>query len=121
MKKNLRTLVDGLGKWKFYLIRGHSQWFALALTLVNFTVIFYKLLVEDLNFVPTFLRRYWIFTTLFITLYIAVSTIVGKLDYEKGTFKSQQKVVQNTSPIWEEVFNRLERLEEKIDQLNKKE
>ncbi len=127
VKYKLRILIDKIGRYKQYMVRGHSNWFALGLSIINFTIIVYKLLVEELYFIPAEIKSYWIFALIFIVGYFIVSTIVGYYDLKKGTYNAEQQVILQRSPIWRDLFTKLERNEanlrlllDKINEVQKK-
>jgi hypothetical protein len=110
-KSNTRIVIDRGSRIKQYFLRGHNQWFALAFSLINFTLIFYKLLLENLVFIPDYLKSYALFVILFGLTYFPFATIIGYYDYKKGTFNAEQNLAKEISPIWKELFSRIEKLE----------
>ncbi|MFW9825384.1 MAG: hypothetical protein ACFFE4_20755 [Candidatus Thorarchaeota archaeon] len=111
MKKRIRLLIDRGAILRQYFLRGHSNWFALLISLVNFTLIFYNLLFKNLYFVPEILKSYSIFFIIFGVIYFPVASIFGYLDFRKGTYKAEQALTKELSPIWREVFQKLQNLE----------
>ncbi|MHA2272882.1 MAG: hypothetical protein ACXACI_13535 [Candidatus Hodarchaeales archaeon] len=111
-KQMLRQFIDKGARLKQYFLRGHSQWFALLFSLIMFTLIVNNLLIKNLHFVPDELKSYTVFVTIFAIIYFPVATILGYLDFRKGTFAAEQILHQQMSPIWRDVFARLEKLEE---------
>ncbi|MHA2363711.1 MAG: hypothetical protein ACXAC7_07120 [Candidatus Hodarchaeales archaeon] len=107
----LRKLVDKGARTKQYFLRGHNAWFALGFSLMNFTLIFYNLLFKNLFFVPNSIKSYSIFFVLFAAFYIPIATIFGFFDFRKGTFAAEQLLSKEISPIWKELFSRLQSLE----------
>ena len=111
-RNQLRQLIDQTSRIKQYFLRGHNSWFALVFSILNFTLIFYKLLLESLDFLPESLRSYAVFFVLFSAVYFPLSTILGYFDIKKGTFAAEQTLSKEYSPVWLEVFERLSRLEQ---------
>lgn len=116
-KTVLRKKIDSLARIKQYFLRGHSSWFALMLSLVQFTLIAYNDLFEKLFFVPDILKSYFLFFLIFIITYFPLVTFFGYMDYRKGTFKAEQKLAAEMSPVWKEVFGRLDSIEKKMDEI----
>ncbi|MFX0172400.1 MAG: hypothetical protein ACFE9L_10800 [Candidatus Hodarchaeota archaeon] len=112
IKKILRKWVDKGGRLRQYFLRGHSNWFALILSLINFTLIFYNLLFKNLFFVPDVLKSYSVFFLIFGILYFPTAAAFGWLDFKKGTYKAEQALTMEVSPIWREVFQKLQNLED---------
>ena len=110
-KKMLRKLIDRLARLKQYFLRGHNAWFALAFSLLNFTLIFYNLLFKNLFFIPEILKSYSIFFIIFGSMYFPITIILGWLDFKKGTYKAEQRLALEISPIWNQVFTKLTNLE----------
>ena len=108
----LRIWIDKLSIIKQYFLRGHNAWFALAFTLINFTIIFYQLFLVNLYFIPEYLKSYAIFVIIFSILYFPIATIVGYLDFKKGTFSAEQNLQKDVNPVWKEVFSRLSKIEQ---------
>ncbi len=106
VRKNLRTLLNTVGKFKMYFLRGHNSWFYFIFWLVNFTIIIYKLLLEDL-FMPEWMRFSYFFI-LFVFIYVPISILVGKFDLKRGTFRGEVGVVLEVNPIWVQQFKNQE-------------
>ena len=113
MSKKLffRRWIDKLSVVKQYFLRGHNSWFALAFAIINFTLIFYQLLFVNLYFVPAVLKSYLVFFIVFGILYFPLATVIGYLDFRKGTFSAEQNLQKEVSPVWKEVFTRLSKIE----------
>ena len=121
----LRHKVDRFSILKQYFLRGHNAWFALAFSLVNFTLIFYNLLFEKLYFIPEFLKSYLVFFIIFGIFYFPFATYFGFLDYKKGTFSAEQNLQKKINPVWKDVFTKLNKIDEDnqriLDMLSNKE
>jgi len=102
IRKGLRKTLDTTGKFKMYFLRGHNSWFYFAFWLVNFTIIIYKLLLEDLV-MPEWMRFSYFFI-LFIFIYIPLATIIGKFDYKRGTFRGEANLSLEVNPIIQKQF-----------------
>ncbi len=111
-KQTLRIVIDRGARFRQYFLRGHSNWFALFFSLINFTLIFYNLLFVKLFFIPEILKSYSFFFFIFGLCYFPFATIIGWLDFQKGTYKEEQRLSLEISPIWQEVFKKLNNLEE---------
>jgi len=111
-KRLLRQGIDTGARMKQYFLRGHGAWFALLFSLITFTLIFYNLLIKNLYFVPDMFKSYTVFVLIFGSIYLPLATILGYLDYRKGTYAAEQVLQQELSPIWRNVFARLQKLEE---------
>jgi uncharacterized membrane protein YbhN (UPF0104 family) len=120
IKVYLRKAIDEGTKIRQYFLRGHNTWFALFFSMLNFTLIFYNLLFINLFFVPEELKSFSIFFSLFILLYFPTAAIIGWLDFRKGTYRAEQQLAKDISPIWRDLFAKLDSLEKQnIDLLKK--
>lgn len=119
-KVYLRNLIDEGTKVRQYFLRGHNTWFALFFSLLNFTLIFYNLLFINLFFIPDELKSFSVFFSFFILLYFPTAAIIGWLDFRKGTYKAEQQLTKDLSPIWRDLFVKLDNIEKQnIDLLRK--
>ena len=116
-KKNLRMIIDKGARLRQYFLRGHSSWFALAFSLINFTLIFYNLFFVNLYFIPDILKSFSVFFIVFCILYLPFAMGIGYLDYKKGTYRAEQKLTKELSPVWRDVFTKFAILEEQNQQL----
>lgn len=114
MRKSLRAKINTFGRLKQYFLRGHSQWFALGMTLLNFTLIFYNFLWKNLMFIPSDFKHFSIFFITFGLFYFPIAAFFGWQDFKRGTFKAEALLIKEVSPIWRELFVRLDRIEEKL-------
>lgn len=111
-KKTLRKMIDYFGQLKQFFLRGHTNWFSLAFSLLNFTLIFYNLLFKELYFIPDIFKHYSVFFVIFGLCYFPMATLFGYLDLKKGTYKAEQSVTLKYSPLWQQLFKKLKKLEE---------
>ena len=91
----------------------------LLITLISipFTLIFYNLLFKNLVFIPPELKSYSVFFIVFGIIYFPLATVFGYLDFNKGTYKAEQRLSKEISPIWRDVFSKLEKLEQENQEL----
>ena len=115
LKMHLRKIIDKFSRIRQYFLRGHGQWFALFFNVINFTVITFYLLIQNLTIFPKI--RFYMYFILFILTYFPIATFIGYLDYKKGTFAEEQRLVQQASPIWRELFFKLDRIEKNLEEL----
>ncbi|MHA1910589.1 MAG: hypothetical protein ACTSYA_02735 [Candidatus Kariarchaeaceae archaeon] len=102
--------------FRTYFIRGHSQWFAYGISLINFVSIFYYLVIDKLSIIPDWFR-FTYFILFFVCTYFPLTTFVGWYDYKKGTYRVEQNLVAEISPLWQKLYKQLDLLHEKIDLL----
>ncbi len=119
-RRKMRKGLNRFGRLRQYFLRGHGQWFALPLTMVNFTLIFYNLLLVDLYFIPDELKHFSVFFIVFIVSYVPSATLVGWMDLKKGTYRAEVDLLREIHPLEKEKLERLERVEEKVNTLEEK-
>ena len=106
MTINFRSVLWKLSTLRTYFLRAHNNWFAYAFSLLNFITISFYLLIDNLTAIPdSFRLRHYVF--LFVVIYAPLAIIVGYFDLRKGTFRVEQKLARDLSPIWNEVFDKL--------------
>jgi len=113
--------IDRISRYKQYFLRGHSGWFALTFSLIQFTVIIYELVLKNLFFLKdTPFNHYFVFLVVFTVIYFPIAVIVGFMDFRRGTYKGEQKLALELSPIWKDVFSEFKVIREENDMLKKK-
>ncbi len=112
MKEELKSHLLNISRFRTYFLRGHSNWFAYVMSFLNFVTISFYLLIENMTIVPESFRfRHYVI--LFFVVYLPLASIVGYLDMTRGTYRVEQKMAKELSPIWNEVFSKLDLLESK--------
>lgn len=104
----MRKLLNGVGKFKVYFLRGHNSWFYFAFWLVNFTIIIYKLLLEDI-ILPEWMRFSYFFL-LFCFIYVPLAILIGRFDFKRGTFRGEMDVTLDVNPIVQKQFKNQEKI-----------
>ena len=83
---------DKLLRWIVYFKRGHSAWFVFIISLLNFTVIQYKLLIENVGFLKSLLPSMSLFLITFLASYIPLATLVGWIDAKRATLAKEYEI-----------------------------
>lgn len=96
--KNLSSLKDKSLRYWTYFKRGHGTYLAFLPTFANFVVIQYRLLIENITIHLGNMTVMMYFIATFIIVYIPISTIIGWLDFKKGTVPIESTVGTLTSP-----------------------
>ncbi len=108
---DVKNILWNISSWRLYFIRGHSNWFAYIFSLLNFITISFYLLIESLTIVPdSFRLRHYVLA--FVLFYTPLAMIVGYMDMKKGTYRVEQKMAKDLSPIWKELFEDMKVLRE---------
>ena len=110
------NILYTIGRMKVFFLRGHSSWFVLILQVVNFTLIFFNYLFITLGFIPEELKTYGLFFFVFLLFYIPICIIFGYLDMKRGSYSSEINVYKEYSPIWKDLFQKLDQIEKKLSQ-----
>jgi hypothetical protein len=116
VNKDIRMQLWRISRLRIYFLRGHSYWFVYVMGLLNFVTISFYLLIENLTIVPDKFRfRHYLI--LFFVFYIPLASIVGYLDMKKGTYRVEQQMAKELSPLWTEIFERLDKLKITQDEI----
>lgn len=112
-----RSLLYRLSEARTYFLRGHGNWLVYPISIINFISITFYLLIDNLTIIPEELKllRYYIF--IFVFTYIPGAIILGYWDMNRGTYRVEQKMAKELSPIWKEVFERLDKIEERQERI----
>ncbi len=106
-----------LSKWRTFFLRGHGNWFAYVMSMLNFVTISFYLLIENLTIIPEEWKRFRYYVVLFLLVYLPLATIVGYLDMKRGPYRVEQRLAREMSPLWQEVFRELEEIKEREKQI----
>ena len=88
-------------KWirrRWYDFRqGHSMYLIFAMAFANFVLIFYRLLIEKVEFLGQIFDSLWLFITVFLLIYIPLAILIG-FWHRKTQMKveMEQSLRQNT-------------------------
>jgi hypothetical protein len=117
-KKRARSSLDFIGRIRLYFFRGHNSWLYLPIWFVNILIVFYKLLLEDLYFLPEWVS-FWSFALIFSVVYFPLAVLVGRFDYYRGTYKGEVEVGLAVNPIWKKQFKEMEELRTELAEIKK--
>jgi len=114
----MKKSINIFGKYRLYFLRGYSQYFALLISIYSHGLIIYNFSIGSISFL-SWINRFIYFFMVFVTLLLLLSIIIGSFDYRKGSFNEEQKTFGKHSPLWSELFERLERIEKRIEELER--
>jgi hypothetical protein len=80
----LRRVARNARDLWIYFKSGHSGYFVFILSLSNFVVLQYNLLIERIPFLKQIAPRMYIFILLFSFVYFPIAILVGYYDMRKG-------------------------------------
>ena len=89
-------------RWYEFRI-GHSTYLIFILTFVNFVLIAYRLLIEKISFFKELVPELWIFTLLFLVLYIPAAIIIGYW-HRHTQLKVEQNINMQQNPFFAKLF-----------------
>ena len=98
------TLVNQTRIWRrimrywTYFRRGHNVYLMFLLSFMNFIVIQYRLLIENIPLLHELLPKLWIFAVAVVITYTPIAIIVGWLDYQKGSVVMDNILSARASP-----------------------
>lgn len=91
MKKRL------LRTWTYFR-RGHAVYLAFVMSFMNFIVIQYRLLIEQIPVLAFIFSQLYVFALIFVLVYIPLSAIIGWIDYRRGSVPVDQEVAAQVNP-----------------------
>ena len=112
-----KNILYKLSEARTYFIRGHGNWLAYPISMLNFISISFYLLIDNLTIIPEEFKLLRYYLLLFVFTYIPGAIIIGYLDMKRGTYRVEQRMAKELSPLWNEVFDRLNRIEENQEKL----
>jgi len=107
----IRTILYRLSEGRTYFIRGHSNWLAYPISMLNFISISFYLLIDNLSIIPDEFKLLRYYVILFIFTYIPGAVLIGYFDMNKGAYRVEQRMAKELSPIWKDVFNQFEEIQ----------
>jgi len=97
----------GFFRRRWYDFRlGHGLYLIFALSFANFILIFYRLLIEEIEILGEAFSSLWIFTAFFVILYIPVALVVG-LWHRRTQLKVEAEQVLRQNPFMARNFRML--------------
>lgn len=69
-----------LYRWIVYFRRGHQSYFAMFFSFLNFIVIQYKLLIENVFWLRNIFTSLTVFAIIFVAIYVPIAILVGWYD-----------------------------------------
>lgn len=89
-------------RW-FDFRQGHSIYLIFLLSFSNFILIFYRLLIEETEFLDEIFSNLWLFAIVFILLYIPIAVLIGAW-HRRTQMKVEQEVAVRQNPMWAKMF-----------------
>lgn len=81
-----------------YFRRGHNVYLIFVISFLNFVVIQWRLLIEQIKPLEAIFQHFYVFTILFFATYIPLATIIGWIDYKRGAVPVDQVVAAKVNP-----------------------
>ncbi|HID17427.1 TPA: hypothetical protein EYP26_03945 [Candidatus Bathyarchaeota archaeon] len=85
-------IKDRLLRYIVYLRRGHSSYLAFLVSLANFLVIQYRLLIEYVPALSKIFESLSLFAVSFIAVYVPLVIVIGWLDVKRMTVPKEVEV-----------------------------
>ena len=74
-----------------------------AMTFTNFVLIFYRLLIEQIEFLEDVITNLWIFVIIFLSVYIQVAILIGNW-HRKTQMKIEHEQAMKQNPLMAKNF-----------------
>lgn len=78
--------------------QGHGMYLVFAMSFVNFVLIFYRLLIEEINVLGEIFSNLWIFVVIFLAIYIPAAILIGNW-HRKTQMKIEHEQSMKQSPL----------------------
>jgi amino acid permease len=78
--------------------QGHGMYLVFAMSFVNFVLIFYRLLIEEINVLGEFFSNLWIFVVIFLAIYIPAAILIGNW-HRKTQMRIEHEQSMKQSPL----------------------
>lgn len=89
---------------RFWDLRmGHSTYLAFALSMINFVVLNYNLLIANVSFLHNVFQHIWLFALIFIITYIPSAIFIGYKFYRKKQLAIDQEVSLKENPYFQDL------------------
>ena len=111
---------SALYRAKFYFIRGHNQWLYLPLWGISLVTTIYVLLGSQLEFLYLLFPSILWFSLAFVSLYVPLAIFVGRWDFKRGAFKTEQAVWWEDNPLVDIFKEELEEVKREIRKLGER-
>lgn len=95
---DVNNMRSRLLRYWTYFRRGHNVYLMFALNFLNFIVIQWNLLIMGFEPLFGFFQNVALFTVIFLSIYIPLSTVIGWTDYRRGAVPIDQTIVTKASP-----------------------
>ena len=83
--------------------QGHGMYLVFAMSFVNFVLIFYRLLIEQVDFLGELFSNLWIFLIIFLAVYIPAAILIGNW-HRKTQMKIEHEQSMKQSPLMAKNF-----------------
>ena len=83
--------------------QGHGMYLVFAMSFVNFVLIFYRLLIEQIDFLGELFSNLWIFLIIFLGVYIPAAILIGNW-HRKTQMRIEHEQSMKQSPLMAKNF-----------------
>jgi len=89
-------------RW-FDFRQGHGMYLVFAMTFTNFVLIFYRLLIERIEFLGDWFSNLWFFIVIFLVVYIPVAILIGNW-HRRTQMKIEHEQAMKQNPLMAKNF-----------------
>lgn len=100
---NLDSLKGRLLRYWTYFRRGHGVYLVFAISLLNFIVIQWRLLIEEIQPLQALFQHFYVFALLFFIMYPPLATVIGWTDYKRGAVPVDQSIAAKVNPYFQDL------------------
>ena len=97
---------------------GHGVYLTFFLSFINFLLITYRLLIENIPILNQWFPRLVVYSVFMLIVYIPLAIAVGYM-HRKKQLKIDQTLIAEQNPYFAEILRRLKKLEADLNRLGK--
>lgn len=95
---------------------GHGVYLAFFLSFINFLLITYRLLIENIPFLNQWFPRLGLYAIFMLAIYIPLAVAVGHI-HRKRQLKIDQTLIAEQNPYFAEILRKLDRIEKMLKEV----
>jgi hypothetical protein len=105
--------------WRYFR-QGHGVYLVFFISMLNFIVIQYRLLIEHVSLFRGFIPNLTLFAILFAVIYPAAAVLIGWKDMNKGSFPADSRINFDKNPRMRRMYEMVESIDRRLEKLERK-
>jgi len=100
---NLDYLKGTLLRYWTYFRRGHGVYLVFGISFLNFIVIQWGLLIEQIEPLEALFQHFYVFALFFFYHIPPLATVIGRVDYERGAVPVDQSIAAKVNLYFQDL------------------